>query len=118
MSGEQKVRTLAALCYVPFAAVVPCLLLLLWYPHSDFAMYHIKQGFSVFMVWFVSLFFVWMFLMPGLLFWLVLLFYAIKIGNGAFHGLKPFFPGLRTISPLVPAESVYRHLTGEAFPRH
>lgn len=117
MSGEQKVRIFAALCYVPFAAVLPCVLLLLQYPHSDFALYHVKQGFSVFMVWFFSLVFVWLFLLPGLLFWLLLFFYSVKVGNGAFHGLKLVFPGLSTISSLVPAESVYRHLTGENFPR-
>lgn len=118
MSGEQKVRILAMSCYVPFAAVVPCLLLLLWYPHSDFALYHVKQGFSAFLVWFLSLFLLWMFFLPGIIFWLVLLYYSIRVGNGALHGVRYVFPGLRTIAPLVPAEFVYRHLTGESFPRH
>lgn len=118
MSGEHKVRILAAGCYIPFAGLVLCLITLLRYPHSEFALYHIKQGIAVFTVWFLSLFILWMSVFVGLIFWFALLFYCYKSGRGAFKGLKIVFPGMNRVTPYIPAEAIYRHLTAEDFPRH
>jgi hypothetical protein len=116
MLRDRIVPILSALCYVPFASVVFCLVVLLRYPHSSFAVYHVRQGLALFFVWFFSLFLLSSSLFFGLIFWLVLFFFTFKTGFMALRGDKFAFPYLQNLAAFIPVEKIYSHLTGRAFP--
>lgn len=117
MLPERRIRFAASLCYLPFASVVAALVALLKFPHSPFALYHVRQGFGLFIVWFLSLFVLAMTVWVGLLFWVVLVVVSFRASAFAWLGHEKPFPGLRSLSKLMPVEAIYRHLTGKDFPR-
>ncbi len=117
MLPERNVRIASALCYLPFASVMVGLITLLKFPHQPFAVYHVRQGFALFLVWFLSLILLSLEVWIGLLFWLVLLFFSFKSASAAWFGREASFPGIRLIARSIPVEAIYSHLTGNHFPR-
>ncbi len=113
-----SVRFAAALCYLPFASVVFGLITLLKFPHISFAVFHVRQAFALFVVWFFSLVLVSYVLWIGILFWLVLFFFSVRVGFMAWLGREVTFPGITPLIRYIPVGAIYSHLTGNAFPHH
>ncbi len=114
---SRRVRIASALCYLPFASVVVGLITLLKFSNQSFAVYHVRQGFALFLVWFLSLIVLSLAVWIGLLFWLVLLFFSFRVAFAAWLGREASFPGVRLIAKAIPVEAIYSHLTGNHFPR-
>lgn len=115
--SSRRVRLASALCYLPFASVVVGLITLLKFPHQPFAVYHVRQAFALFLVWFFSLIVLSVAVWIGLLFWLVLVFFSFRVAFAAWSGREMSFPGVRLIARTIPVEAIYSHLTGNHFPR-
>ena len=118
MLPESKVRFAAAMCYLPFASVVAGLITLLKFPHQPFAIFHVRNAFALFLIWFISLILLALFIWVGLVFWLVLLVVSFKFACSAWLGHEKSFPWLSGLARMMPVEAIYSHLTGRDFPRH
>lgn len=118
MHYARTVRFASALCYLPFASVVAGLVTLLKFPHIPFAVFHVRQAFALFIVWFFSLVLVSSVVWIGILFWLVLAFFSVRVGFTAWLGREVAFPGLSTLTRYIPVGAIYTHLTGSSFPHH
>lgn len=118
MLPDRTVRFAAAMCYLPFASVVVGLIVLLKFPNQRFAVFHARNAFALFLVWFITLILLALFVWVGLLFWLVLLVLSFMAACSAWLGHEKPFPWLSGFARRMPVESLYRHLTGKEFPRH
>lgn len=98
-------------------SVVASLIALLNFHDQPFAIFHVRQGFALFVVWFLSLIVLSFSVLFGLLFWLVLFVFSCRAGYRAWKGQEYAFPGLRSLSQLMPIETIYRHLMAENLPR-
>lgn len=119
MIPERKIRLAAVLCYLPFASVVTGLATLLRFPHDMFALFHARQAFALFVVWFASFLLFTLSMWLGLFFWLILFIFSVYTSYSAWLGQqKPLFY-LDRISRLIPVGSIYSLLSGRDFPsRH
>ncbi len=98
-------------------SVVASLIALLNFHDQPFAIFHVRQGFALFVVWFVSLIILSFSILFGLLFWLVLFIFSCRAGYRAWKGEQYDFPGVRSLSQLIPIEAIYHHLMDEKLPR-
>ncbi|MBP7898798.1 MAG: hypothetical protein WC101_02660 [Candidatus Gracilibacteria bacterium] len=114
---ERKVRFAAALCYLPFASVVAALVSLLKFPHLSFAIFHVRQGFALFLVWFLSFLLLTLSVWFGLLVWLALIVLSVRAALSAWNGREIPFPGIRSLASMMPVAAIYTHLTDRDFPR-
>lgn len=120
-SVSQEERLFSALTYIPFLNLLTCPFAYLRKPESLFCRFHIRQGFTLFIAWFISLFV--LAILPAIhaviggilssLTWIGLLVLSVLGGMKAWNGQQHCLPIIGVISPHVSVDLLFATLFGK-----